>query len=103
MKKDYNKKSRENKDIALERIRNLFNEAKLAYSEDSKLSDRYVQLAKRISMKYKVRIPSDLKKRICKNCFSYLVPGKNCRVRLHKKKLVYCCLKCNKLMRFPYK
>jgi ribonuclease P protein subunit RPR2 len=103
MRTNYTKKLNDNKAIALSRIKTLFNEARLAFKEDSNLSDRYVQLAKKIATKYKVRIPKEYKKKFCKNCFSYLVPGKNCRVRLQKKKLVYYCISCKHFMRFPYK
>jgi ribonuclease P protein subunit RPR2 len=88
---------------ALERIRKLFKEAASAFKEDKKLSNRYVSLARKIAMKYKVKIPSPLKKRFCKHCYSYLKPSVNCRVRLQKEKVVYYCLKCKKFMRFPYK
>ena len=73
------------------------------FHSDEKLADRYVQLARKISMKFKVRIPSNLKKQFCKHCVSYLVPHVNCRIRLHKKRVIYYCLKCKKFMRFPYK
>jgi ribonuclease P protein subunit RPR2 len=72
------------------------------FNEDPALSDRYVHLARKISTRYKVRIPRELKRRFCKHCFSFLVPGKNCRVRTHEGKVVYYCLKCKKFMRFPY-
>lgn len=103
MKKDYRKKPSSHLKIAKERIDTLFKEAALMFKKDPKLSNRYVQLARKISMKYKVKIPPNLKKRFCKHCYAYLVPSKNCRVRLTKHKLVYYCLNCKKYMRFPYK
>ena len=96
-------KPQKQRKIALERIEVLFKEAKNMFKEDSKLSDRYVQLARKIAMKYKVKIPSKFKRRICKNCHKYLVPGKNCRVRTHKGHIVYYCLKCKNFMRIGYK
>jgi len=90
------------KQIAAERIKVLFEEAKKAFRKDSKLSDRYVHLARKIAMKYKVKVPRELKRKFCKHCYCYLVPGSNCRVRLQGKKVVYYCLKCKKFMRFPY-
>jgi len=89
--------------IALERIRTLFREAKTMFHEDSKLSDRYVFLARKIAMKYKVKIPSLYRKKFCKNCHSYLVPSVNCSVRTKKGHLVYTCKACRNIMRFPFK
>lgn len=103
MKKKYSKKSKKQQDIAKKRINILFNEAKKAFKKDPELSDRYVELARKIAMKYKVRVPSQLKRRFCKHCYSYLVPSKNCRVRLQKSRITYYCLNCKKYMRFPIK
>ena len=64
------------------------------------LSNRYVTLARKISMKFKVRIPTELKRRFCKHCYKYLMPGKTVRIRTHKGKVVYNCLNCKKFMRF---
>ncbi len=91
------------KKIASERVLILFNQAELKFHEDFSLSDRYVTLARKIAMKYKVKIPRELKRRFCKNCFKYLVPGNNCRVRLCQGKVVYTCLSCKNITRFSYR
>ncbi len=91
------------KEIATQRIHKLFYEAKQIFNTDSKLSDRYVHLARKIAMKFKVRIPPILKRKFCKHCYTYLVPSKNLRIRLHKSRVIYLCLKCKRFMRFPYK
>jgi ribonuclease P protein subunit RPR2 len=102
MKRRYSKKPFEERNIASERIDKLFCEAKLAFDKDPALSDRYVELARKIAMKMKVSIPRQLKRRFCKFCHSYLVPSKNSIVRLQKSRVVCTCLKCGKIMRFPY-
>ena len=86
----------------------IVNEAKQKIAElfalaegNEKMADRYVYLARKISMKNKVRIPSELKRRFCKYCYCYLRQGKNVRVRRNKKGIVYTCLNCKKQMRFP--
>jgi len=89
--------------IALERIEHLFKEAEKAFKGDSKLSDRYVKLARKIGMKYKVKLPSKYKRRFCKHCYTYLKPGVNCRVRLNEKSVTYFCHACKRFMRIPYK
>jgi len=102
MKRRYTKKPLEQRKIALERIEILFNEAKTAFDKDPALSDRYVELARKIAMKSKVKIPRELKRRFCKSCCSYLVPSKNCTVRLQRSRVVYTCHICRKHMRFSY-
>lgn len=102
-KRKYSRKPEEQVKIAKDRIIELFRQAEEAFDKNPKLSDRYVEIARDISMRIKVRIPSELKRRFCKHCYSYLVPGKNCRVRTKEGKVVYYCQNCRKYMRFPYR
>ena len=85
---------------AEEQIRELFRQAESAGQE---LADRYVRLAWSIATKTKTPFPRELKRRFCKNCFSYLVPGKNCRIRVSKGKIVCLCQNCRHFRRFVYK
>ena len=94
---------KELKKIASEKIKTLFDEAKIQFNENPSLSDRYVKLARKIAMKVNLRIPKEYKRRFCRHCYSYLVPNKNCRVRVHKSRVIYYCLKCKKFMRFVIK
>ena len=103
MPKKYQKKPEQQIKIAKNRIKVLFQLAKESFKEDSKLSDKYVKVARRIAMKYKIRLGSQLKKRICKHCRKYLVPGINCRVRIHKHRIIYYCLSCKHYIRHPIK
>lgn len=94
---------KERQKIALERINRLFIEAeKMAKENRMNLCNRYVEIARKISMKYLVRIPKIYRIRYCKKCLSYFVPGKNCRVRLKKRKVVITCLNCGNMKRYPY-
>ncbi|MBD3304020.1 ribonuclease P [Candidatus Woesearchaeota archaeon] len=88
------------KKTAKERIKHLFRQAEKAFNKNPSLSNRYVTLARKLSMKYKVPIPRELKRKFCKHCYKYLVPGKNCRIRTKDGKVVYYCLNCKKFMRF---
>jgi ribonuclease P protein subunit RPR2 len=45
-------------------------------------------------MRQRVRIPRDLRRRFCRRCSAYLVPGSTLRVRLHRGKVVTTCLRC---------
>jgi ribonuclease P protein subunit RPR2 len=91
-----------NKKIAKTRIIRLFDLAeKFALNDRLRFSDRYVFLARKISMRYLVPIPIKYKRKYCKNCYSFLLPGKNCRIRIQGKKIVFYCHNCKKYMRFP--
>ncbi|MCX8204589.1 MAG: ribonuclease P [Candidatus Nezhaarchaeota archaeon] len=92
------------RDLALQRIVRLFEVASEVYHRYPELADRYVELAKRISMRCRARIPRPLRRRFCHNCGSFLVPGVNCRVRLAPRRsphVVITCLKCNYVHRIP--
>jgi len=94
------RRSRDNPQIASERIVILFREAERAAGEgEHGLSERYVSLARSIGMRYNVRLPARLKRRVCKKCGALLLPGKNLRVRLRSGKTVRTCLKCGNVSR----
>jgi len=103
VKQPYNKKGNQIRKLAFESITNLFSQAELRFKKNIELSDRYVFLARKIAMKYKLKMPKALKMRVCKHCYKYLIPGVNCRVRLNKGKLVYYCFSCKNFMRQPLK
>jgi ribonuclease P protein subunit RPR2 len=92
-----------NKKIALNRIKILFKQAIESFKDYPERAHRYVQLARKISMKTKTKIPINLKRKYCKHCYKFLQPGVNCRIRTRNKKVVYYCLNCKKYMRFPLK
>ncbi|MBU0470546.1 MAG: ribonuclease P [Nanoarchaeota archaeon] len=89
------------KEIALQRIKTLFEEAENNFSKNKALSNRYVALARKIAMKVKIRIPLDLKRRFCKHCYKYLMPGVNSRVRTREGKVIISCFECKKFTRIP--
>ena len=103
MKRIFQRMKEKNKRIAKERITKLFEEAEGAYKENHGLANRYVRLARKIQMKYKVRMPPELRRKFCKHCLHFLVPSKNCRIRLQKDHIVYYCLDCKKFTRFVHK
>ncbi|MDD4878365.1 MAG: ribonuclease P [Candidatus Nanoarchaeia archaeon] len=89
--------------IAKERIEKLFSEAEDAFSKEPKLARRYVELARKISTRTNTRIPFALKRKFCKKCNAYLVPGKNARIRTKNKALIIACLECNGVSKLPLK
>ncbi|MDP3990083.1 MAG: ribonuclease P protein component 4 [archaeon] len=91
------------KEIAKERVKTLFEQAAIQFPKRKDLANRYVALARKISMKVRMRIPPNLKRRFCKHCYKYLQPGVNSRVRTREGKVIISCLECNKFMRIPVK
>lgn len=88
--------------IAKERIKILFSLAEgEAGQRNFKRADRYVSLARKIGMRYNVRLPREFRLRICKQCDSYLMPSLTCRVRLQNRRISTTCLKCGRVMRRP--
>ncbi|MDP4012049.1 MAG: ribonuclease P protein component 4 [Candidatus Nanoarchaeia archaeon] len=92
-----------NKEIAVNEIKRLFKLAAEVFEKNPKRADRYIEIAENISTKLKVRIPSIYRKRYCKKCGSFLLPGKNLRVRTKNKAAVYTCLNCGNIRRFILK
>ena len=90
--------------IALERMEILFHHAEEeALRGRTARARRYVDLARRIGMRYNVRVPPEFKRRFCKDCLSYLLPGVNARVRLGRGRVVVTCTGCGAIQRLPYR
>ena len=96
------KKKRKNPKKAREDIKKYFVLAENAFVNDKNLANNYVRKARNIAKSHQLRFPRGLKRRFCKHCYSFLVPGKNLRVRTQEGHVVYYCLECKKFMRFPY-
>ena len=89
--------------IAEHRIRVLFEQADAVCKTNPRLSSRYIEIARRIAMSAKVRLPTVYRRRICKKCNSLLVQGSNCRVRLRQNRephVVVTCLNCGNQTRY---
>jgi len=94
------------KRIAMQRIQTLFRLAKETFNENPPLAQRYVDLARKIAMAAKVRLPREYKRQVCKHCKSFILPGVNCRVRVKQRRephVVITCLNCGKQTRLPMK
>ena len=94
------RRTRDTADIASERMAILMRLADLsARAGEMELAERYAGLARALGMRYNIRLPPDFRRRLCRSCGSYLVPGRNLRVRLRAKRTVQTCLKCGKVKR----
>ncbi len=85
--------------IAKERIDILFTEA--ASTKENDLQNRYVELARKIGMRYNVKLPSKYQRKFCRYCFAYF--NASVKRRLKDGKLVITCPDCNRINRFLYK
>jgi len=87
-------------DIAKERIEILLDLAKKEFKRHPERSKRYVQLARKIALRYNVRMKR-LKRMFCKNCFTLLTPLTS-TVRLKNKTVMVKCKVCEKIYIYPY-
>jgi len=102
MRHGIKKRKEKQANIARERIERLFDLAEKSFPRDSEFSHRCVLMAMRIAKRTRTRFPASLKRKFCKYCGSFLVPGKNCTVRTKQGKIVYHCLNCGKSRRMPF-
>ena len=69
--------------VARERIDLLMQQARdRALSRDLELADRYVELARRLAMRYNVRLDRAYRDTMCRHCYRYLAPGISSSVRI---------------------
>lgn len=97
---------REIRKIARERINILFKQAMEILEEEPALSKRYVELARKIGMRSKVRLPTEYRWMVCKHCKGFLLPGKTSRTRIQQRRephIVITCLNCGGYNRIPLK
>ncbi len=91
-------------DIAEERIEILFNLAEKEFKKHPERSKRYIELARKIGLRYNVRFPKELKRQFCKKCNSILIGStKQVRIDSKTKTIAIKCLNCGKIYRYPYK
>jgi ribonuclease P protein subunit RPR2 len=94
------------KDLAQQRIDHLFSLAIGTAQSLPDLSDRYVEMAQRLSKRTRVKIPHKWKYFICGSCNRFLYPGTTARVRIAQRRsphTVITCLRCGSKKRYPIK
>ena len=85
------------KQIARQRIEELFKQANQVARTNPKIASEYIELARKVAMSARIPLPREFKRQICKNCNALLVQGFNCQVRLQQKRaphVVVTCLNC---------
>ena len=79
----------------MERMQILIDNAISNARTDPELSQRQASIARRISSKYKIRMPYDLRMVFCKKCKSFIAPGLNSRIRLGRTSVKSIRISCN--------
>jgi ribonuclease P protein subunit RPR2 len=75
------------KQIALERIQILIDQALANAKKNPELAQKQARLAKKISTKYKIPLPYQIRMYFCKKCKMFIAPSVNARVRLGRSTL----------------
>ena len=85
---------------------------KMAYKEEaeglSDLSRRHAELALTLLRRVRVRLPSRWRRRVCRRCYTMLIPGVTCRVRIRAQgsrgsHVTMTCLRCGWRRRYYIK
>ena len=79
----------------MERMQILIDNAITNARTDPELSQRQASIARRISTKYKIRMPYHLRMVFCKKCKSFIAPGINSRIRLGRASIKSIRISCN--------
>jgi len=88
--------------IARERISGLFALAEReSLGPRPDLANRYVALARRIGMRYNVRLLPEYREMYCRACSTFWVEGRSVRTRLRNGRRVRTCLRCGHQRRTP--
>ena len=79
----------------MERMQILIDNAISNARINPELSQRQASIARRISTKYKIRMPYNLRMVFCKKCKSFIAPGINFRIRLGRASVKSIRISCN--------
>jgi ribonuclease P protein subunit RPR2 len=93
----------EAKRLARARIKLLWEQASEIAKGDPDGARQRMQVASRLAKKVRIKVPRDIKRKICRRCGIVLIPGENCRVRLRNnrsKHLTVTCTSCGNITRF---
>lgn len=103
MQRKRSKKPEWQLNIARERIEILFGLAKKELDKHPKRSRRYVELARKIGLRYNIRLPKEKKRSFCKECDTLLIIGKTCEEiePIDNRFQAFKCLNCGKLKKIP--
>ena len=73
------------KQIAIKRTEILFNNAISNAKNNPSLAQKQAEIAKKISMKFKITMPFEIRSNFCKKCKKFIAPGITSKIRLGSK------------------
>ncbi len=73
------------KQIAIKRMEILFNNAISNAKNNPSLAQKQAEIAKKISMKFKITMPFEIRSNFCKKCKKFIAPGITSKIRLGSK------------------
>jgi ribonuclease P protein subunit RPR2 len=91
------KARRTSKADATKVVRDLLTTSVITASEDKDLAERQAELARKVMLRFNIKLDYSLKRFVCHGCKKLIVPGVNARVRLGHGKppaLRITCLEC---------
>ena len=86
------------KEIATQRILILFENAVSNASKNPRLAERQAQIARKISMRFKIKMPWQIRTSFCKKCKKFIVPTISSKVKVGRtsvKSIRITCYFCN--------
>ena len=85
------------KQIAAQRMQILFYNALTNAKNNPGLAQKQAEIAKKISMKFKIKVPFEISSSFCKKCKKFIAPGIRSKIRLGSKpkSIRITCLYCN--------
>jgi len=83
------------KQVALERMHILTKKALSNARKNPELAQRQAKMARRISTKYRIKMPYEIRMNFCKKCKMFIAPGVSSRIRLGRSTLKSVRITCN--------
>ena len=83
------------KEIATRRILILFDNAVSNASKNPKLAERQAHIARKISMRFKINMPWQIRTSFCKKCKKFIVPAVSSKVRIGRSNIKSVRITCN--------
>ena len=91
------------KRLAMARIKLLWKQALEIAKTDPDGARTRMQVASRVAQRVRIKVPREIKRKICQRCGTVLIPGESCRVRMRNnrlKHLTVTCIACGNITRY---
>ena len=88
--------------LAFRLMGQYFRSGRRLFPDSELLSQRLTAISLGFSSRYRVPLSPEMRRIICKRCHVLLVPGRNCRVRMHYPNVVATCMACGNYNKYGY-